>query len=156
MLGEAATGDVATTCYSRDYDATLVGEGTVDGRAVWVLDLRAKSANVAYDRIRYFIDKEAGLGINAEFFAAAGEVRKTARMEYDNHVRRNGRTVRFVSRVEIADALQPSKRTVLKYWDVRVRDSAPPTLSLAPGDVRADVCADVCADACADLALVAG
>ena len=131
MLGEASNGDIATTNYSRDYDAALVGEGTVDGRAVWVLDLKAKSGSVAYDRIRYFVDKENALGIKAEYFAVSGNVLKTARIEYDNHVRYNGQTVRFVSRMEIADALEPSKRTVLKYWDVKVNDISSSTLSLA-------------------------
>jgi hypothetical protein len=131
MLGEASNGDIATTNYSRDYDAALVGEGTVDGHPVWVLDLKAKAAAVTYDRIRYYIDKEAALGIKAEYFAVSGNVLKTARIEYDNHVRHNGQTVRFVSRMEIADALEPSKRTVLKYWDVKVNDISSATLSLA-------------------------
>lgn len=131
MLGEASNGDIATANYSRDYDAALVGEGTADGRPVWVLDLTAKSAAVVYERVRYFIDKDTGLGIKAEFSGSGHGVLKTARMEYDNHVRHHGTTVRFVSRIDIADAAEPGRHTVLRFWDVTVDDIAAAALSLA-------------------------
>jgi hypothetical protein len=127
----AIDSDIATTNYSHDYNAALVGEGIVDGRPVWVLDLTAKTGGPAHGRIRYFVDKEHALGIKAEYFAASGNVLKTARIEYDNHVRHNGRTVRFASRVEIAEALDPAKRTILKYRDVSVHGMAPSEFGLA-------------------------
>lgn len=130
MLGQASNGDIATTRYGRDYNATLAGEEVIDGRPCWVLDLRAKGTSVAYDRIRYFIDKQSLLGIKAEFFSVSGDVLKVARMEYDNQVKRQGDTVRFVSRMEIADALEASKRTILKYWDIRLDDIASGTFNL--------------------------
>lgn len=131
MLGEASNGDIATTRYSRDYSATLAAEEVIDARPCWVLELRAKGTSVAYDRIRYFIDKKSLLGIKAEFFSVSGEVLKVARMEYDNQVSQQGSTVRFVSRMEIADALVPSKRTVIKYWDIRPGDIASAAFNLA-------------------------
>jgi hypothetical protein len=131
MLGEATNGDIATTRYGRDYNATLTGEEVIDGRSCWVLDLRAKGTSVAYDRIRYFIDKQSQLGVKAEFFSVSGDVLKMARMEYDNKVADQGHTVRFVSRMEISDALEPSKRTVLKYWDIRTDEITSAAFSLA-------------------------
>lgn len=122
MLGDAANGDIAVTRYSRDYAPTLVegaeGEVMVDGNAVWVLDLRAKGAGVAYDRIRYFIDKKTLLGLRSDFYSVGGDVLKRATMRYDATVSDGGQRTRFLSRMEIVDGLDTSKKTVLEYSNI--------------------------------------
>lgn len=120
LLGDAANGDVASTNYAGDYRGTLAGEGEVDGRPCWVLELSAARSGVTYDHIRYYVTKEKLLGIKAEFFTGLGKLLKTATFEYGNRIRHGGSTRPFVSRMVIVDALQRDATTVLQYSDVKV------------------------------------
>lgn len=122
MLGDAANGDIAVTRYARDYAPTLVqgedGQATVAGHPVWVLDLQAKGPGVAYDRIRYFVDRKTLLGLRSDFYSVGGDVLKRATMQYDATIDDGGRPTRFVSRMEIVDGLDASKKTVLEYSEI--------------------------------------
>jgi hypothetical protein len=131
MLGEASNGDIAVTRYSRDYNATLAGEEILDGKPVWVLDLRAKGSGVAYDQVKYFIDKKSLLGLRADFHSVSGDLLKSATMEYGNSVEQKGARHRFISKIEISDALAANKKTVLEYSEVRTDDIPSSTFNLA-------------------------
>lgn len=131
MLGEASNGDIAVTRYSRDYNATLAGEEILEGKPVWVLDLRAKGSGVAYDQVKYFIDKKSLLGLRADFHSVSGDLLKSATMEYSNSVVQKGVSHRFISKIEIADALSSNKKTVLDYSEVRTDDIPSSTFNLA-------------------------
>ena len=86
-MGDAANGDIASTNYADDYIGTLSGEEPVKGEACHVLDLKAASKNVTYDRIRYWVSKERLVGVKAEFYTLSGKLFKTAEFRYDNRVR---------------------------------------------------------------------
>lgn len=121
MMGSAAYGDVATTNYADDYEATLIGEELIDGVTCLVYDLRAIHNKVTYDRIKYWIDKERLVGIKAEYFTVSGQHFKSARMEYGNRVRRDGELKPFISRIEIQGKLLRSENTVLSFSDPILR-----------------------------------
>ncbi len=131
MLGEASNGDIAVTRYSRDYNATLAGEEIIDGKPVWVLDLRAKGSGVAYDQVKYFVDKKTLLGLRADFHSVSGDLLKSATMEYGNSVEQKGVRHRFISKIEISDALAANKKTVLEYTAVKTDDIPSATFNLA-------------------------
>ena len=86
LMGDAANGDIASTNYADDYTGTLSGEEPVKGEACHVLDLKAASRNVTYDRIRYWVSKERLVGVKAEFYTLSGKLFKTAEFRYDNRV----------------------------------------------------------------------
>ncbi len=115
LLGEASNGDVATTNYSRDYDASMAGVADVNGQACYVLDLKAKEQNVTYDRIKYYISKNAPLALKAEYFTLSDKLLKTSYMEYENTITYQGKQIRFISKFEIQDQIQPGQNTVLTY-----------------------------------------
>jgi Outer membrane lipoprotein-sorting protein len=121
LVGQAANGDIAATNYARDYDVTAVTVDTVDGHATWVLDLKAKTKSVTYDRIRYWIDKQDHLGIKAEFLTVQGEVFKRARFEYANEVQLAGKRVPFVSKMVITSATFADAVTTIVYRTPEVR-----------------------------------
>ncbi len=126
LQGDAATGDITSTNYARDYAGTVVGEDEVDGEPAWRLDLVARSKSVTYDRIRYWVSKKRRLALKAEFLTVSGEVFKTATFEYGSRVRLpGGGDVDFVSRMTIRDAMGAGNVTTLAFASPRAERHAP-------------------------------
>lgn len=116
LMGQAANGDIASTQYARDYDAEIAGEDKVDGKDTYKLELKAKAKNVTYDRIRYWISKNAPrLGVKAEFLTVGGEVFKRATFDYKNSMTMGGKTYPFVSTMTILDAIVKTNKTIIRY-----------------------------------------
>src|SRR5207302_9589352 len=72
LVGQVANGDIARADYTGDYDATLVVEDLVEGVACHVLDLKAKTKEVTYAAIKYWVAKDGRRPVKAEFYAATG------------------------------------------------------------------------------------
>jgi hypothetical protein len=126
LQGEASNGDVASTNYVRDYEGTIVGEDVVDGEPAWRLDLVARTKDVTYDRIRYWISKKRRLGLKAEFLTVGGDLFKTATFRYGNRVRApGGEELEFISSMTIQDAMGAGGVTVLRYDTPRAETHAP-------------------------------
>jgi hypothetical protein len=81
LVGQVANGDIARTDYSGDYDATLSGEEAVDGVACHLLDLKAKSKDVTYAALKYWVSKQGRRPLKAEFYAGTGTLLKTGTFE---------------------------------------------------------------------------
>lgn len=125
LQGEAATGDISSTHYARDYEGTIAGEDVVDGEPAWRLDLRARSRAVTYDRIRYWISKRRRLALRAEFLTVGGDVFKTATFEYGSRLRvGSGPELDLVSRMTIRDAMGAGDVTVLTFESPRAERHA--------------------------------
>jgi hypothetical protein len=126
LQGEASNGDIASTNYARDYEGTIAGEDLVDGDPAWRLELVARSKDVTYDRIRYWISKQRRLGLKAEFLTVGGDLFKTATFEYGSRVKLpSGETIEFISRMTIRDAMGAGGVTVLDYRSPRADTHAP-------------------------------
>lgn len=119
LMGQAANGDIASTNYARDYDATIAGSEKIDNVDTWKLELKAKAKNVTYDRIRYWVSKKDRLGVKAEFLTVSGEVFKRATFEYKNTLKSDNKTTAFVSKMQITDALNEKNVTTLNYTNPR-------------------------------------
>ncbi len=115
LIGQAANGDIASTNYARDYEGQVTGEETLKGVPTWKLELKAKARNVTYDRIRYWISKKDGVGIRAEFLTVSGQLFKYAEFEYQNTLALADKSIPFVSRMTITDAVNTENRTILRY-----------------------------------------
>jgi hypothetical protein len=120
LTGQAAIGDIAATNYAKDYTASIVREEACGDERCHVLDLTANSKQTTYDRITYWISTARGLAVKAEFLTPSGKLLKSARFEYGNTISLDGRSIAFVSRMHISDALSDA-RTTLEYSDVKVR-----------------------------------
>jgi hypothetical protein len=126
LQGEASNGDIASTNYARDYAGTVVGEDLVEGEPAWRLDLVARSKEVTYDRIRYWISKRRRLAVKAEFLTVGGDLFKTATFRYGNRVRlESGEEIDFVSTMAIQDAMGAGAVTVLRWEAPRAETHAP-------------------------------
>jgi hypothetical protein len=131
LLGGAANGDIASTNYVEDYDAVLLGEENVHGDACYVLDLKAASKNVTYDRIKYWVSKARLVGVKAEFYTLSGKLFKTAEFKYDNRIRVDEKgESSFVSELIIRDAIQQDKTTTMTYSNIRIENIPDTTFNL--------------------------
>ena len=111
LLGQAAYGDLASTNYAKDYNATPLGEEDVDGETCYVFDLKSIDKRATYDVIKYWISKSRLVGVKAEYFTVSGKKLKTGFMRYDSSVKVKGEVRPFISKITIYDDLL-SKDTV--------------------------------------------
>ena len=115
LSGQAANGDIATTNYARDYTGEVVGNETINGVKTFKLQLKAKSKDVTYDGITYWVSQDKFLGVQAEFLGLDGKPFKRAKFEYSNSINAGGSKIPFVSQMHISDVAFPKNTTSLKY-----------------------------------------
>jgi hypothetical protein len=115
LFGDASNGDIASTRFADDYQATLLREEKLDGELCHVLELKANDKSVTYDRIVYWVSERRGLALQSEFYGLSGKLIKTARYEYGNRIEMNGRSGPFISRMTIQDAVNRSAHTTMDY-----------------------------------------
>ena len=60
------------------YDAVITGEEDVDGRPCWILELNAKVPDVAYDKMKIWVDRQRFVPLREELFAKSGQMLKRA------------------------------------------------------------------------------
>lgn len=131
MMGPAANGDIASTNYRNDYDATLLREDEFGGERVHVLELVARSRFVTYDRIIYWVSQERLVPVKAEFYTVSGKLFKTAVFETANTLEFGGARHPFVSRMTIRDEIVPDNVSVLEYSGIRAQEFPMGTFSTA-------------------------
>ncbi|MDW7761256.1 MAG: outer membrane lipoprotein-sorting protein [Acidobacteriota bacterium] len=103
------------------YDAELVGEETVDGRAAHVLHLKARVADVAYDVRRIWIDAERYAPLREELFAKSGQLLK--RTEFSEVKKIEGRW--FPTVVLFKDMLKQGDGTEFRMTDIKFDQDIP-------------------------------
>jgi outer membrane lipoprotein-sorting protein len=124
LMGDAAYGDIASTNYADNYEATPLADAEVDDENCYVFDLKAKTDKLTYDRIRYWISKRRLLGVKAEYFTVSGKKFKSALMEYENRVSLGGRTRPFLSRITMQGELMNGAVTYLNLRSPRIEPLA--------------------------------
>lgn len=115
LSGQAANGDIATTNYARDYTATLKSIEPIDGVPAYRLQLKAKSKDVTYDAINYWVTQDSQIGVKAEFLTLEGKIFKRAKFKYENKVTTDGKSIPFVSEMTITDAMFQNNVTTITY-----------------------------------------
>lgn len=131
MMGPAANGDIASTNYTKEYDATLMPEERIDGEPVYVLNLVGKNKWVTYDRIVYYVSRARLVPVKADFYTVSGKLFKSAVFETANTVEYQGRKHAFVSKMTIRDAIVSGNVSVLEYAAIKVQAIARDELTLA-------------------------
>jgi hypothetical protein len=130
MVGPASNGDIASTNYAKDYDATLLRTEQENGEDAYVLDLLAKNKFVTYDRIVYYVSVSRLVPLKAEFYTVSGKVFKTAVFEMNNRLDIGGKAQPFVSKMSIQDTIDKSNFSVLQYSKVKTRQFGADTFNL--------------------------
>ena len=119
LVGQVANGDVARADYSGDYEVKLLDEETVEGVACHVLDLKARTKDVTYAAVKYWVSKDGRRPVKAEFYAATGTLLKTGTFDgfkevVPGHV--------LATRLTLVDGIRKDKSSVLDYGSIVVRD----------------------------------
>ncbi|MBY0553957.1 outer membrane lipoprotein-sorting protein [bacterium] len=115
LTGQAANGDIASTHYARDYTPTLEKTEDINGVKHYVLFLKAKTKNLTYDQIRYWISDKTKLATKAEFLTLQGKAFKMGYLEYNNVLSVGGKNIAFVSKLTIVDAKFNQNKSIIKY-----------------------------------------
>ncbi len=115
LMGQASNGDIASTQYFRDYTPEIETTKEVEGKKYHVLLLTAKSKNVTYDKIRYWIEVKSQLALKAEFLTSQGKAFKYATLEYANNLVIKGVKTPFISKLTIVDAKYTDHKSVIEY-----------------------------------------
>ncbi len=91
------------------YAGTTKGEGEVDGRRCYVVELVAKNPKASYDRRLVYVDAERYVTLRAELYAKSGKMLKESRtLEVRNL---DGRW--FATKVEMVNKLRKDTKTVM-------------------------------------------
>ncbi len=109
--GDVANADIARADYLADYEPALAGEEVVDGKKCQVLELTARSSDVAYRRLRYWIEKKTHRPVKTEHYAVSGRILKI--VFYEDYREALG-AVR-PHRLRIVDGIDPTQITVIEY-----------------------------------------
>lgn len=117
LLGEVSIGDMTRTNFSHDYDASLVGEETLQGQEAYVLDLKAKSPQKPYANIKYWVAKENYRPIQAEYFTASGKSLKTIQFADFTQAAGNFRPLQAV----FIDSVRKNKKSILSFKDMTTK-----------------------------------
>lgn len=115
LVGQVANGDIARTNYSDDYTAEVLAEETHNGKTYDVLDLTAKSKEVTYSRIRYWVETETFHPSKAEFYTASGRLLKTGFFEEYQMAEGALRPMRL----RLVDGLNPQEVSIMDYSHLR-------------------------------------
>ena len=123
LIGQASVGDILTTNFATDYNATLLGDETITDaehqqRACWHLDLKAATDTATYNRIEYWVEHGSFHPIKARFFSDSGRLLKI--LYYRGFQQRLG-GVR-PSEAIIIDAVDSSLVTSLQFGDPRPQE----------------------------------
>jgi len=113
LLGDAATGDIATMSWRDDYQARLVGEERCDVNntpvACWHLHLEAQRKGVSYQRIELWLGKARQQPLKAELYVQSDKLAKEARFLIDP------KQPDWVSEMVLTDKLSNHKETRVRY-----------------------------------------
>jgi outer membrane lipoprotein-sorting protein len=103
------------------YDASVVGTEEIEGRANWVLELKAKVEDIAYARRKMWIDKERYVPMREELYAKSGQLLK--RSTLSDVVRIEGRW--FPATIVYKDMLKEGDGTQFKITSIKFNQSIP-------------------------------
>jgi hypothetical protein len=110
LLGDAATGDIATMTWSEDYNGVVAGERDVGGVPCLRLALHAVARGATYARIDLDIARNDHHPVQADLYVASGKLAKQARFHLGEL---DGRTQ--VTRMRLVDSIQNGQETLVDY-----------------------------------------
>lgn len=117
LVGEVANGDIARTNLSGDYNPKLLRTEQLEGKKYHVLELTAKSEDVTYNRVVYWVRADNFYPYKAEFYAVSGRLLKLC--FYEDYKELGGRTrpVRLV----LKDPLVKGQVSTIEYGNMQVK-----------------------------------
>ena len=107
--------DILRLDYAEEYDVQAVREE----KDVYVLSLKAKTAEVAYDKLTMWVDRKTILPVTIECYAASGMLIKTLRFKDTKDF---GGGIRRPATLETDSPLYKGYQSVMLYAKIRARE----------------------------------
>ena len=106
---EAKNSDLTQRSILDDYDVAGVSEGAIGKIPVWVLDLKAKTKDVSYERVVMHVRKDRTMLLKQEDYSVSGRLMRTSL--YPKYAEISGRLI--PSQMLFIDELNPGERSQL-------------------------------------------
>ena len=106
--------DILSLDYSAEYDVAKLDESGED----YLLELKAKTTSVAYDRLKMWVDKTSVLPVTIEAYAASGLLIKTLRFK---DIKDFGGGIKRPATMETDSPLYKGYKSVMLYSSLRAR-----------------------------------
>jgi len=103
------------------YTSEIIGSEEIEGRPVWVLELKARVEDVAYAKRMVWIDKERFIPLKEELFAKSGQLLK--RSTLSNVIKVDGRW--FPTNIVYKDMLKQGDGTEFKMTSIKFDQEIP-------------------------------
>jgi len=105
-----------------NYQAEVTGTEIIDERSCWILDLTAKTKDIAYYSRKLWVDKERNIPLREELFAKSGTLLK--KTELKNIEQTDGRW--FPRRIIFKDMLKKGGGTEFVIEEIEFNAPIPP------------------------------
>jgi outer membrane lipoprotein-sorting protein len=106
--------DILRIDYAAEYDV----EAATEEKDLYLLNLKAKTGEVAYDRLKMWVDKKALLPVTIECYAASGMLIKTLRFKDTKDF---GNGIQRPATLETDSPLYKDYRSVMLYSQIKPR-----------------------------------
>ena len=103
------------------YNATVTGEEKIGDRITWVVDLKAKVTDAAYESRKVWIDEERYVPLREDLFAKSGQLLK--RTDLKDVVRTEGRW--FPTTIIYKDMLKQGEGTEFRISSIKFNQDIP-------------------------------
>jgi len=114
---DAQNADLDQSSFSTDYTVQSWQEGSLGNFAVYVVDLEARSSDVAYDQVRLWIRQDQTIVLKEEDFSVNGRLMRT--VFYPRYERVGDKII--PKQVLIIDELNDGERTQLTMTDATIQ-----------------------------------
>lgn len=106
---EAKNSDLTLRGFRDDYEVVGTREGTLGKVAVWVIELKARTTDVPYERLTLHVRKDRTALLKEEAYSVSGRLMRTT--YYPKYVELAGKLV--PSQILIVDELNPGEKSQL-------------------------------------------
>lgn len=115
LLGDAATGDLASMTWREDYSGVLKSSSeNINGIACDLLALSSRRRGTTYDRIELYLQKETHIPVFARLYLKSGKLAKEASYTL-GHV--DGREM--IIAMTLVDRIRKNRKTIVNYRSIK-------------------------------------
>ncbi len=110
--------DILSVRLDRDYKAKLLGIEKYDGKDAYKLELLAKSEEVTYAKIIYWVDKKRLIPLKQDFYTISGHLLKTLILEKKTRILKE-----MPDTFVMTSVLEKNKKSVMTFLDFKGNQS---------------------------------
>ncbi|MBC8343146.1 MAG: outer membrane lipoprotein-sorting protein [Bacteroidetes bacterium] len=103
------------------YNAKVIAAENLDGRKCWILELKAKQADVAYQKRKIWVDQERFVPLKEELFAKSGQLLKKTTLSEVKQI--DGRW--YPTKIVYKDMLKSGSGTEFIITDMKFNQDIP-------------------------------